>query len=248
LAFVDESIPASRNRLLAALPSDELARLWPRLEPVEFKDHETLHRQGDPIRAVYFLESGWSSLQSMLADGSSAEVGIVGREGMVGLTVLLGDHLAGVEARIQCPGAALTLTAGAFREELDRNPAFRSLLLRYALARYLQAVHLVACNARHHVDQRLARKLLMAHDRADGDEFSVTHESLSNMLGVRRAGVTVAAGHLQKAGLIRYSAGRLTISDRPGLEAAACECYGLVRDAFDRLLGPTVQPGTAHWR
>ena len=248
MATVDESIPVPRNRLLSALPPDEFARLSPRLEPVEFRNQETLHRQGEPIRTVYFPESGWFSVLLLLADGSGAEVGIVGNEGMVGLTVLLGGHLAGVEVRVQCPGRALSLNAAAFREELDRSPALRVILLRYGLARYLQAIHLVACNARHQVNQRLARKLLMAHDRAEGDEFPITHESLSSMLGVRRAGVTVAAGNLQKAGLIRYGAGRITITDRAGLEAAACECYGVVRDAFDELLGPATRPASGGHR
>ena len=229
-----------------ALPSGDLARLWPRFEPVEFKDHEILHRQGDPITTVYFFESGWSSELSILADGSSAEVAIVGREGMVGLTVLLGDHLAGAEARIQCAGTALTLSTKAFREILGRNPALRTRLLSYALARYLQAVHSITCNARHQVAQRLVRKLLMAHDRAEDDTFPMTHETLSNVLGVRRAGITVAAGRLQEAGLIRYGAGRVTITDRAGLEAAGCECYGLIRDDFDRLLGPPARAEPAY--
>jgi CRP-like cAMP-binding protein len=246
LADSDQSVPVPRNRLLAALPPDELARLWPRLERVEFKDHEILRRHGDSIKAAYFPESGWFSIQSTFADGSGAEVGIVGREGILGFAIFLGSDRAGVEAKVQCPGTALRLDAAALREMSDQLPTFRSLVLSYVLARHLQSTQLAACNARHQVGQRLALKLLMAHDRADGDEFPVTHESLAMMLGVRRAGVTVAAGGLQRAGLIRYGAGRVTITDRPGLEAAACECYGVIRDAFDRVLGPAARPGPAY--
>ena len=131
----------------------------------------------------------------------------------------------------------------AFREELERTPAFRDLLLRYALVHHGQVARTAACNGRHHTEQRLARWLLMAHDRSEGDDFPMTHEFLSMMLGVRRAGVTVAAGVLHRAGFIRYDRGRIEVTDRAGLEAATCECYGVVRRAYERLLGPP--PGSA---
>jgi len=131
----------------------------------------------------------------------------------------------------------------AFRGELGRTPALRDLLLRYALVHHGQVARTAACNGRHHTEQRLARWLLMAHDRAEGDGFPMTHEFLSMMLGVRRAGVTVAAGALQRAGLIRYERGRIEVTDRPGLESASCECYGVVRRAYDRLLGPPPPDG-----
>jgi CRP-like cAMP-binding protein len=139
---------------------------------------------------------------------------------------------------VQCPGTALRMDAAAFRGELGHTPALRTLLLRYALVHHGQVARTAACNGRHHTEQRLARWLLMAHDRAEGDAFPMTHEFLSMMLGVRRAGVTVAAGVLQRAGFIRYDRGRMKVTDRPGLEAASCECYGVVRRAYDRLLGP----------
>jgi CRP-like cAMP-binding protein len=172
-----------------------------------------------------------------MEDGDAAEVGLAGYEGMVGLPVLLGADHDDIEAMVQMPGTALRMDAQAFREELERIPAFRTLLLRYALVHHGQVVRTAACNGRHHIDQRLARWLLMAHDRASGDEFPMTHEFLSLMLGVRRAGITVAAGTLQKAGFIRYDRGRIEVTDRPGLESVACECYGIVRRAQDQLLG-----------
>lgn len=229
--------PTSRNRLLAALPSDVLADLWPQLRPVELPFRQVLHVPGQPIEAVHFPETGWLSMLAYMEDGDAAEVGMIGRDGFVGLPVLLGADSYDVEAMVQAPGTALQMDARAFREALERLPALRNLLLRYVLVHHGQVARTAACNGRHHTDQRLARWLLMAHDRAEGDEFPMTHEFLSMMLGVRRAGVTVAAGMLQKAEMIRYGGGRMTITDRPGLESAACECYGMVRRAQDRLFG-----------
>jgi CRP-like cAMP-binding protein len=230
--------PAPRNRLLAALPPEDLARLWPRLEAVELPLRRVLHAAGEPIAAVFFPETGYASMLATLEDGDAAEVGVIGREGMVGLPVLLGADHDDLEAMVQNAGAALRLSKAAFRQEFDRIPAFRTLLLRYALVHHGQVARTAACNGRHHTDQRLARWLLMAHDRVEADEFPMTHEFLSMMLGVRRAGITVAAGQLQKAGFIRYERGCIEMTDRSGLESASCECYGVVRRAYDDLLGP----------
>ena len=235
--LADHPTPTTRNRLLAALPPDDLARLRPRLDAVELPFRKVLHAPGQPIEAIYFPETGWFSMLAYLENGDAAEVGLVGYEGMVGLPVLLGADSNDIEAMVQCPGTALRMDAQAFREELERIPALRTLLLRYALVHHGQVARTAACNGRHHIDQRLARWLLMAHDRAEGDEFPMTHEFLSMMLGVRRAGVTVSAGSLSKAGFIRYERGRMAITDRPGLESVACECYGVVRRASDRLVG-----------
>ena len=226
-----------RNRLLAALPPEVLAALWPRLEQVELPLRRVLHAPGEPIEAVYFPETGYASMVAYMEDGDAAEVGMVGREGMVGLPVLLGAECDDIEALVQSPGTALRMGAAAFRAELDRAPAFRTLLLRYALVHHGQVARTAACNGRHHTDQRLARWLLMAHDRARTDEFPMTHEFLGLMLGVRRAGITVAAGQFQKAGFIHYERGCIDVTDRPGLESVACECYGIVRRASDRLFG-----------
>jgi CRP-like cAMP-binding protein len=231
------STPAARDRLLAALPPDDLAQLWPRLKAVELPFRQVLHEPGKPIEDVYFPETGWISMLAYLESGDAAEVGLVGREGMIGLPVLLGVDSSDLEAMVQAPGTALRMDAQAFREELERIPAFLTLLLRYALVHQEQVARTAACNGRHHIDQRLARWLLMAHDRAEGDEFAMTHEFLSLMLGVRRAGITVAAGTLQKAGFIHYDRGRIEVTDRPGLESVSCECYGIVRRSQDQLLG-----------
>ncbi|HEY0420323.1 MAG TPA: Crp/Fnr family transcriptional regulator, partial [Acetobacteraceae bacterium] len=186
---------------------------------------------------VYFPESGYVCRLAPMDDGDSAEVGLIGPDGMVGLSVLLEGDQESFELMVQVPGTALRMDARAFRVELERLPALRSLLSRYALVHHGQVARTAACNGRHQINERLARWLLMAHDRAEGDEFPMTHEFLSMMLGVRRAGVTVAAGTLQKAGFIRYEKGRIEVTDRPGLESVACECYGIVRRASDRLVG-----------
>jgi CRP-like cAMP-binding protein len=235
------AIPTSRNRLLTTLPPASLARLWPLLTPVELELHEILQRPEQPVGTVYFPETGWLSMLAMLEDGDSAEVGLIGREGVIGLPVILGDDCDDLEAMVQCPGSALSLQADALRAAMADDPDLRTLLLRYALVHHGQVARTAACNGRHQIDQRLARWLLTAHDRAEGDDYPMTHEFLAMMLGVRRAGITVAAGALQKAGLIRYRSGRMIITDRPGLEASACECYGIVRRASDRLFGPAAE-------
>ena len=227
-----------RNHLLAALPPASLERLKPLLTPVEMPLRQVLHSPDEPIERVYFPESGWVSMLAVLEDGDCAEVGLTGREGMVGLPVVLGADREDVEAIVQSGGTALSADANAFRAELAANPPLMSLLLRYALVHLGQIARTAACNGHHVTEQRLARWLLMSHDRAEADEFPMTHEFLSLMLGVRRAGVSVAANVLQKAGLISYERGRIAITDRPGLEAASCECYGIVRRASDRLFKP----------
>ncbi len=174
---------------------------------------------------------------AMLADGRSAEVGVVGSEGMVGLPLLLGSNSSHVEAMVQAAGTMLRLHAGAFRRALEESAALRTLLLRYTLAFQQQVTQTAACNGHHALDQRLARWLLMAHDRAEDDEFPMTQEFLAMMLCVHRPGVTVAARLFQQAGLIRYGHGQMKVTDREGLEAAACECYGTVRRQFEQLLG-----------
>jgi CRP-like cAMP-binding protein len=248
MALFDHFAPAPRNRLLAAVPPGDLARLWPRLQPVELALRQVLHAPEEPVTAVYFPESGYISRLAPMDDGDSAEVGLIGPEGLDGLAVLLGGDSDSFETMVQAPGTALRIDATAFREELDRTPSLRTVLHRYALAHFEQVARSAACNGRHVIEQRLARWLLMGHDRVEGDEYPMTHEFLSMMLGVRRAGITVAAGALQKAGLIRYERGRMRITDRPGLEAAACECYGIARRAYDRLLGPPSGANRPYWR
>jgi CRP-like cAMP-binding protein len=242
MPYSDQRVAAPRNHLLAVLPREVLGRLWPRLEMVELPLRQVLHAVETPIDTVYFPETGWISMVATLEDGDGAEVGLVGREGVVGLPVVLGSDSDDLEAMVQAPGRALSLGANTLRAALDDDPILRNLLLRYALAHHGQVARTAACNGRHHTEERLARWLLMAHDRAEGNTFPMTHEFLSMMLGVRRAGITTAAKTLQKAGLIGYERGRIEIEDRAGLEDAACECYGLARSAFKRLLGAWEKP------
>jgi CRP-like cAMP-binding protein len=228
---------AVRNRLLAALPPDAFAELAPALDPVELAFGQTLHEPGQAIRAVHFPEGGMVSMIAPLEDGHSVEVGIVGREGLVGLPVVLGAGRATTEALVQMVGPALRVRAAELRAAFDRSAPLRAVLLRYVQAFHAQVAQGAACNAQHTVDVRLARWLLMLHDRAERDEFPVTHEFLALMLAARRPGISVAAGVLRKAGAIGYTHGTMTVLDRAALEAAACECYGTVREQFEELLG-----------
>ncbi len=243
MAHSDHRPSAVRNGLLAALPPEDLARLRPRLYLVELPFDQTLHPAGGAVEAVLFPESGMASIIATLDDGEQVEVGVVGREGLIGLPLVFGDDRSLVEARVQQEGTALRIGAADFRAAMDKGTALRGLLLRYALAFQAQVTLTAACNARHPISERLARWLLKAHDRAGADEFPVTHEFMALMLGVRRPGVSLAAGVLQKAGLIHYARGRMEVTDRPGLEAASCECYHIARREFSRLLGP----GPAAW-
>ena len=227
-----------RNGLLAALSSEDWAHLEPHLETVELPFDQTVYAADGPVDAVFFIETGMVSLIVALEGGEQVEAGLAGPEGLIGAPLVYGDSHSLTEARVQLEGTALRIGAAPFRAEMERSAALRGLLLHYALAFHAQVTVTAACNARHALEQRLARWLLTAHDRAGGDEFVMTHEFMSLMLGVRRPGVTIAAGMLQKAGLIHYARGRVTITDRPGLEAASCECYRIVRHQFARLLGP----------
>ena len=229
--------PPVRNGLLAALPPEDLARLRPRLTPVELPFDQTLYPADGAVDAVLFPEGGMVSLLATLEGGEQVEVGIVGREGLIGLPLVFGDDRSLVEARVQLEGTALRMDAAALRDGMGESAALRRVLLRYVLALHAQVTLTAGCNARHAIEQRLARWLLTAHDRADGDEFPMTHEFMAMMLGVRRPGVSLAAGVLQKAGLIHYVRGRMTVTDRPGLEATSCECYHASRREFTRLLG-----------
>ena len=237
--------PPVRNGLLAALPPEDLARLRPSIRPVELPLDQTLYPADGAIEAVLFPESGMVSLLATLEDGEQVEVGIAGSEGLIGLPLVFGDDRSLVEARVQMEGTALRMDAAALRDGMEGSAALRLVLNRYALFFQAQVTMTAACNARHAIEQRLARWLLTAHDRAGADEFPMTHEVMAMMLGVRRPGVSLAAGVLQKAGLIRYARGRMEVTDRHGLEAAGCECYHTTRREFARLLGPSpaTRPG-----
>jgi CRP-like cAMP-binding protein len=226
-----------QNRLLVALPADQLEPLRRHLEPVALGLKEVVYAPNEPIRDVYFPLTGAFSLLTVMADGTEVEVATVGNEGMVGLPVFLGADSMPGRCFSQIPGEALRMPADRFRDAVRRNGAFAAVLHRYVQALFNQVAQTAACNRVHPIEERCARWLLMTHDRAGADRFPLTHEFLSQMLGVRRATVTVVAGMLQRAGLINYRRGVVTVADRPGLEAASCECYRFIRDEFDRLLG-----------
>jgi CRP-like cAMP-binding protein len=226
------------NSLLNALEPAEYARLLEGAENVELKLREVLYEANAPITHAYFLFRGVASIIAPVGDGASVEVGTVGNEGFVGLPLLFGVDREAAKAFIQVADGGLRVTAATFQNAIAESTALRALFLRYAQSYLSQVSQSSACNRAHSIDERCARWLLMTHDRVGADEFPLTHEFLSFMLGVRRAGVTVAAGILQKAGLIDYTHGRITIVDRVGLEGAACACYGIIRDSYNGLSQP----------
>lgn len=226
------------NQLLAALPPADFARLAPALVAVDLAVYQTLFRAEEEVEAAYFVETGTISMLAHLEDGHLVEIGMVGSDGMAGLPFVFGTAISPADAVVQIPGRSLRVAAPAFRRVLQESPALTSMLLRYAQAFHTQVSLAAGCNATHNIVHRLARWLLMAHDRAGSDEFPLTHEIMSQMLAVRRTGVTVTAGALRSAGLIDYSRGKIIILDRPGLEKAACECYGTIQRITKRLNAP----------
>lgn len=229
-------VPA-QNGLLAALPAAELGRILPQLESVRLRSGALLYEPDEPIGHVYFPETAVASLVSTLHEGPSVEVGTVGCEGMVGLSVFLGGGTASTRAIVQIPGTAQRVDVESFTSIASVPGELHRLMLRYSHAFLIQVAQTAACNGAHLVRERCARWLLMTHDRVHGDRFPLTHDFLAFMLGVRRAGVTVAMHALQDAGFVRYSRGGVQILDRAGLEGASCECYRAVRAHFESLLG-----------
>jgi CRP-like cAMP-binding protein len=228
---------APLNRLLGLLSSRDYERLRPHLHRVPLAYRQSLYRVRQRLGFVYFIESGVGSLVNTMANGAAAEVGTIGNEGMVGLPLLLGDDRAPTSVYVQVPGMGLRMTAARFSAELAHSASMRTVMLRYAHALFNQVAQSAACNHFHTLQQRCCRWMLMTHDRMQSDEFLLTQEFLAMMLGVQRTGVSLAAGALQRAGLIHYSRGVVTILNRRGLQQRACECYGLSKREFDRLLG-----------
>ena len=227
---------AAGNRLLAALPAADAEWLAPHLERVMLVIGQVLAEPGEPFEHVYFPETAVVSVVNRMADGAAVEVGTIGNEGMAGLAAYLDAEASESQTFCQLPGAALRVPAAVVTEAAARR-GVRRLLNRYAQAYLTLVAQGAACNRLHHIEARCARWLLTTHDRVGGaDAFPLKQEFLAVMLGVRRPGVTVAAGALQDAGLIRYRRGGVRVLDRAGLEAASCECYGIVRRHFDRLL------------
>lgn len=225
------------NRLLAALPADDYNRIAPSLELIPLKLKAVLHRSGDPLTHVYFPGGGFCSLLTVLKDGAMVEVATIGREGMVGVAAVSDGHPVSTTSMVQGETEiCYRMKADVFRREMDRRGVFYELLTHFSQALVGFIMQSTACNAVHSVEQRLARWLLMARDRMDSDEFPLTQEFVAMMLGASRPTVTVVAGTLQKAGLITYHRGQVTIVDGKRLEAASCECY---RTATDLLNGVT---------
>ena len=231
-----EPMQSFRNRLLQLLSPEDFNQMRPHLKPVVLKYRQVLYEPDVPIKDVFFPTTGVVSLVHTMRDGSAAEVGTIGNEGVVGLPILLGDAHGPTCAFVQVPGSGLQLGADVFRQQLAGSHSMLAIMLRYAHAVFNQVALSAACNNFHSIEQRCCRWLLMTHDRSGKDEFSLTHEFLAMMLGVRRPTVTLVAVGLQHAGLIQYRRGAVTIVNRAGLEAASCECYETVKSAWRRLL------------
>ena len=216
-----------KNRLLAALPPDELAQLIEHLEPVSLRKKQILYEVGAPLEHIYFIEEGLASVLTTMENGASSEVGMVGPEGFVGVSALLGGLLSAQHVVMQLPGRGHHIPASRCRSVFEQNPRVRAVLLRLVEDLLNLSSQTAGCNRLHSVEQRSARWLLMASDRVDSNILPLTQEFLAAMLGVRRSGVSEAASELQRSGLIRYRRGEITIIDRAGLENTACECYVL---------------------
>jgi CRP-like cAMP-binding protein len=227
---------SGRNRLLDLLPEGDRARVLPTMQRITGEFGEIVFERNAPLTFVDFPLGAVISVVVIMEDGAIAEAGTIGNEGMAGIPLLLNASSSPLQAFYQVPGDTLRMPAAAFNEELTRGGVFREVLQRYALGFMNQLAQSAACNRLHPVDQRLCKWILMSHDRVGSDTLLLTQEVLAQMLGVRRASVTVAAGMLQKAGFIRYSRGALTVLDREGLETASCECYTIVRTELERLL------------
>jgi CRP-like cAMP-binding protein len=225
------------NHLLAALSPEALERLKPHLEPITFALGEVVYESGAHMRYVYFPTTSHISLLYTMIDGSTAEMGLVGKEGVVGIALFMGGETTPNRAMVQGGGEAFRMKSKAMLDEFKRGGDFQHLLLRYTQALITQISQTAVCNRLHSVEQRLCRWLLMTHDLAQSDELQMTHEFISNMLGVRREGVTMAARRLQEMKMISYVRGHIRILDRPQLLAHVCECYQVVRDEHSRLLG-----------
>ena len=226
------------NQLLAALPAEEWRRWEPLLEAVEMPLGQVLYEPGDTLSHVYFPTTAIVSLLYVMENGASAEIGVVGYEGIVGISIFMGGDSTPSRAVVQSAGLGYRIPAPTIRKDFSRAPVLH-LLLRYTQALITQMAQTAVCNRHHTLHQQLCRWLLLSLDRLGGDELVMTQELIANMLGVRREGVTEGALKLQTAGYIRYSRGRIKVLDRKGLEAATCECYAVVKKEYDRLLPET---------
>ncbi len=225
-----------RNRLLAALPEADWQRWLPELEPIDLPHGMVLYESGALLIHAHFPTTAIVSLQYVTESGASAEIAVVGHEGIVGIPLFMGGGSTPSRAVVQSAGAGFRLRGALVREAFARSPAVMRAMLRYTQALIAQMAQTAVCNRHHSVDQQLCRWLLLSLDRIEGQDLVVTQELIAHMLGVRREGVTEAALALQRAGLIRYRRGHITVIDRPGLEQRSCECYAVVKAEYDRLL------------
>jgi CRP-like cAMP-binding protein len=225
------------NRLLASLPIDEYSRLLPQLQQVSFSLGEVVYEFGGHLDYVFFPTNSIVSLLYTMENGTSAEMGLTGNDGVVGIALFMGGGTMPNRAVVQSAGGALRMKVNVLQDEFARGGRFQQLLLRYTQALITQISQTAVCNRLHTVEQQLCRWLLLSHDRVKADELIMTQELIADMLGVRREGVTVAAGRLQDSGAISYVRGHIKILDRKKLEETVCECYRVVKDEFDRLLG-----------
>jgi CRP-like cAMP-binding protein len=237
MSVSERPVEAVENRLLAALPVDEYQRLLPNLQPVSFSLGQVVYEFGGHLEYVYFPTTAIVSLLYTMENGSSAEMGLTGNDGVVGIALFMGGGTMPNRAVVQSAGYALKMRAKVLQDEFAVGGQFQRMLLRYTQALITQISQTAVCNRLHSVEQQLCRWLLLSHDRVKADELIMTQELIADMLGVRREGVTVAAGHLQANGAISYVRGHITILDRAKLEDTVCECYRVVKDEFDRLLG-----------
>lgn len=233
---------SSANSLLTSLPCGDRKRLFTSLESVELSFAEVLYRIGEPIHYIYFPICGLISLVTPISANAGLEVGLIGNEGMLGITLMLGIDTAPFQALVQGAGTALRINSASFLHELEQNVALQHILKRYLYVSMRQLAQTAACNRFHVVEARLARWLLMTHDRAGADTFHITHISLAYILGVRRVGITKAAHSLQQQNLIYYRRGDITILDRTGLEAVACECYQIDKETYRHTLTTARSP------
>jgi CRP-like cAMP-binding protein len=237
--FMPDSHDPQQNHLLAALSPGERERIYPHLRLVPMPLGEVLYESGDVLRHVYFPTDSIVSLLYVLEDGASAEISVVGNEGLIGIALFMGGETTPSRAIVQSGGHAYQLIGQRLKDEFHRNGQMQILLLRYTQALITQMAQTAVCNRHHSVDQQLCRWLLLSLDRLSSNQLTMTQELIANMLGVRREGVTEAAGKLHKLGVIRYARGHITVLDRPKLEQMCCECYAVVRKEGDRLLPRT---------
>jgi len=229
--------PRSKNHLLSDLPSDEFKRIFSHLEEASLELGQVLYESGDRLEYIYFPTTAIISLLYIMENGATAEIGVVGNEGFLGVPLVLGGETTPNRAVIQSAGEALRMKSKALKAEFERGAVFHNLLLRYTQALLTQISQTAVCNRLHSLEQQLCRWLLLSHDRLDSDKLVMTHDLISNMLGVRREGVTLAAAKLVKRHLIKNVRGTITVLDRQGLEGLVCECYQVVNIEYNRLMG-----------